>query len=178
MEIIVDRSLRHWWFFLIRGILFILLGIYMIAAPAAGYVALGFLFGLIILVAGVSELLRVVREKSAVSRGWHLAIGLFDIIAGIALIGHITASETILRIVVALWFLFKGISLLGFSGLRQRYWPIILGGVIITVFGLFILFSPAFGAATIILWTAFAFALIGIMNIMLSIRMKSLETQG
>jgi len=47
MEITVDRNWRHWWVFLTRGILFILLGIYMFASPAQSYAALAFLFGLI-----------------------------------------------------------------------------------------------------------------------------------
>src|SRR5471030_239000 len=115
MEIQVDRSLRHWWVFLLRGVLFILVGIYMICSPASSYAALGFMFGLIILLAGVAELLHV--SRSANNRGWHLFLGILDIILGIVLMGHIAASVTILRIIVGVWFLFRGFSLLSFSRL-------------------------------------------------------------
>jgi uncharacterized membrane protein HdeD (DUF308 family) len=100
MEISVDRSWRHWWVFLVRGILFIAMGIYMFATPANSFAALAFAFGLIIFVAGMGELIRVVREDNAANRGWHLALGLFDLIIGIALIGHLAAGEDILRIAV------------------------------------------------------------------------------
>lgn len=175
MEVIFTRSVRHWWFFLIRGILFIGLGIYMVATPAASYAALAFIFGLIILIAGIVELLRVVRDSDAFNRGLHLILGIIDIILGIVLVTHIAAGETILRILVGLWFLFKGLSLFGFSGMMQRSWPVIVGGVLIIIFSLFILFNSAFGAITIILWMAFAFVITGLMNIILAMRLKPLE---
>ena len=175
MEITVDKSWRHWWVFLIRGILFILLAIYMFATPANSFAALAFLFGLIILVAGVGELMRVVRERSAANRGWHLALGLFDIVVGIALVGHLAAGEDILRIVVGLWILFKGIALLILAGPAPRSWVLLGGGIIVAIFGIVVLFSPTFGSITIVLWTAFAFVIMGIMNIMLSLRLKTLE---
>jgi len=175
MEITVDRSWRHWWVFLIRGILFILLGIYMFASPAGSYAALAFLFGLIILVAGVSELMRVVREKSEVNRGWHLAIGVFDIIVGLALISHIAAGEAILRIIVGLWILIKGVSVLIYGSSAPRLMILMVGGVLVILFGLLVLINPVFGSVTIVLWTAFAFVMMGIMNIMLSLRLKKLE---
>lgn len=172
MEITVARGIRNWWVFLLRGILFVLVGIYMIVSPHTSYVALGFFFGLVILLAGVAELLRVTRDTGPANRGWHLFIGILDIILGIVLMGHIAASVAILRIIVGLWFLFKGISLAAFSGLSGRLWVLTLGGIITIFLGLMILFNASFGAMTIILWTAIAFILTGFANIMLSYRLK------
>ncbi|MBS1527412.1 MAG: DUF308 domain-containing protein [Bacteroidetes bacterium] len=174
MDMTVDRRLRNWWVFLIRGLLFILLGIYMIARPASGFAALGFLLGFIILVAGISELLHVVRDRGAFNRGWHLFIGILDILIGLILLSHIAASETILRIIVGIWFLFRGISLISFSGLLRRSWLMIIGGIIVIVFALLVLFNPVFGAMTIVLWTAIALIVTGVFNIMLAAWMKRL----
>ena len=174
MEITVDRSIRHWWVFLIRGILFVLTGIYMISSPATSFIALGFFFGLVILLAGVSELLHAYQGRRESSRGWHLMIGLIDIILGVVLMSHISASVTVLRIIVGIWFLFRGISLLGFSGILGKSWVLSLGGVLTLLFGLLVLFNPAFGSMTIILWIAFAFILTGLFNILLAFRLKRL----
>jgi uncharacterized membrane protein HdeD (DUF308 family) len=168
----VDRSLRHWWVFLIRGLLFILVGIYMICSPASSYAALGFLFGLIILLAGIAELLHVYRENRARNRGWHLFLGIVDIILGIILMGHIAASITILRIIVGIWFLLRGFSLLSFSGLIGKSWLLTVGGIITIIFAGLILFNPIFGAMTIILWTAIAFIVTGLFNVLLAFTMK------
>jgi uncharacterized membrane protein HdeD (DUF308 family) len=172
MEITVDRSIRHWWVFLVRGILFVLTGIYMINSPTTSYVALGFFFGLVILLAGVSELLHAYQGRKESNRGWHLMIGTIDIILGLILMSHISASVTILRIIVGIWFLFRGISLLGFSGILGKSWILSLGGILTLLFGLLVLFNPSFGAMTIILWIAFAFILTGIFNIFLAFRIK------
>lgn len=172
MEISVDRSLHRWWVFLIRGILFILTGIYMISSPASSFIALGFFFGLIIFLTGISELLHAYQGNKESNRGWHLMIGLIDIILGIILMSHISASVAILRIIVGIWFLFRGISLLGFSGILGKSWILSLGGVLIILFGLLVLFNPVFGSMTIILWIAFAFILTGIFNILLAFSLR------
>ena len=172
MEITVDRSLRHWWFFLARGILFVLAGIYMIASPATSFVALGFLFGLIIFIAGVAELIRVTRENTQVGRSWHLMLGIIDLILGLVLMAHITTSMAILRIILGLWFLFRGFSLFSFARHGDRSWMLIAGAILIFVFGLLILFNPTFGDMTIILWSGIAFILTGIFNVILGMTMK------
>jgi uncharacterized membrane protein HdeD (DUF308 family) len=169
----LDRSLRYWWVILIRGILFILLGVYMVCEPISGYAALGFLFGLFILLTGIAELLRVVGDHSSSGRAWHLFLGLVDLVLGIVFITHIIASADVLRVVVGLYFLFRGISLLSYSHFRGRSWPLILGGAITLLFGLFIIFNAVFGAITIIVFTAIAFIIMGIFNVWLGLHTRA-----
>jgi uncharacterized membrane protein HdeD (DUF308 family) len=172
MELTVSRSQRHWWMFVIRGIVFILLGIYMIAEPAGSFAALGFLFGLIIFLVGVSELLRVSRERTVGSRQWHLMLGIIDVILGVVFMAHVTASMAILRIILGLWFLFKGISLFTFSRHNITSWWLTAGAILVFVFGLLVLFNPTFGDMTIILWAAIAFIITGIFNTWLGFSLK------
>jgi uncharacterized membrane protein HdeD (DUF308 family) len=168
----LDRSLRYWWVILIRGVLFILLGIYMLLEPASGYAALGFLFGLFILLAGIAELLRVVGDHTRNGRAWHLFLGVIDIIVGIVFVTHIIASADVLRVIVGLYFLFRGISLLSYSHFRGRSWPLILGGAITAIFGVLIIFNAVFGAITLIIFTAIAFIIMGIFNTWLGLHIR------
>jgi uncharacterized membrane protein HdeD (DUF308 family) len=172
MELAIERSFRHWWAILLRGILFLAVGIYMICSPVEGIAALGLLFGVIIFIAGIAELLHVVRSRNSKERGWHLALGIIDIILGIVLIGHIAASVTILRIIVGVWFVFKGISLFSFSRAITNSWLLKVGGIVTVIFGLLIIFNGVFGSMTIVLFTAIAFIIIGFFNIWLGYRMK------
>jgi len=55
---------------------------------------------------------------------------------------------------------------------RKSAW-MVLAGFITILFALLIIFNPAFGAMTIILWTAAAFIAIGIFNGMLAFRLKA-----
>jgi uncharacterized membrane protein HdeD (DUF308 family) len=172
MDLGIDRSIRHWWVFLIRGILFVAVGIYMIASPIASFITLGFLFGLIIFVAGVSELFHVVRDHTQAGRSWHLMLGIIDLILGSVLMSHVAAGMAILRIVLGLWFVFRGVSLFMFSRRSGSSWLLIAGAVLTFIFGLLILFNPTFGDLTIIIWTAIAFIAVGFFNIAVGLMMR------
>ena len=173
MEIITERSFRHWWVFLLRGLVWIGLGIYMISEPAGSFAALGFLFGLILFLTGVVELLRVTRERTQAGRSWHLMLGIIDVILGCVLMGHVTTSMAILRIILGLWFVFRGFSLFSFARHTNHSWLIYAGAIMVAVFGLLVLFNPTFGDMTIILWTALAFIITGIFNIYLGYMVRS-----
>jgi uncharacterized membrane protein HdeD (DUF308 family) len=171
MEITIDRSLRHWWVFIIRGILFILLGVYMFCAPANGYLALSFLFGAAILVAGISELMHSYQYRGKANRGWHLFAGLIELLLGFVLISHLAASEIILRFIIGLYFLFRAIMIFSLNGITRSWW-VNLSGLVILALALLILINPVFGAMTIVLWTGLAFLFTGLMNVLLGIHLK------
>ena len=172
MAITVDRSIRHWWVFVLRGVLFILLSIYVFLSPTSAYLALSFLFGLVILLAGIAELLHAYQNRGQGNRGWHLFIGLIEIILGLVLMSHLAASMDVLRVTIGIYFLFRGVSILNFRALARGSWWVILGGLIVLLFGILVLVNPAFGAVTVIIWTGMAFLVIGILNVMLGLRMK------
>ena len=145
----------------------------MLTSPVTSFVALGFLFGLVIFIAGLGELLHVVRDKTATNRGWHLFLGIVDIILGLVLMAHVATSVAILRIIVGVWFLLRGISLISFSRRVGRSWVLTVGGIITALFGLLIIFNGVFGSMTIIIFIAVAFIFTGILNIWLGFRMRS-----
>lgn len=171
MEISIDRSWRLWWVFILRGILFILLGIYLFASPASGYLALSFLFGLTIFLAGVAELIRAYKDKGTGNRGWHLFAGLIDLLLGLVLMSNLAASMTVLRFIVGFYFLFKAVSVLTYRRHISSWW-LVLGGLIVLLFVILIWVNPVFGAMTILIWTALAFIVTGVLNVMLGLRMK------
>ncbi len=175
MESSVSRSLRHWWVILIRGLLFIFLGIYMIASPAGSFAALGFLFGFIILLAGLAELLHSTRARLVVSRRWHLFLGIIDVVLGIILMGHVATSMAIIRIVLGVWFLFRGVSLFSHFRNENNSYGLLAGAILTVVFGLLVLFNPTFGDMTIILWAAIGFIITGIFNVLLALLVKKVQ---
>jgi len=144
----------------------------MIASPGTSFSALGFMFGLVVFLAGLAELLHAVRQRNAGSRRWHLVLGIIDILLGIILMGHVTAGMEILRIIAGIWFILRGISLFGFSRLVGKSWLLITGGVLTTFFGLLLLFFPIIDDMTIIIWAALAFIITGIFNVILGISLQ------
>lgn len=172
MEITVDRSLRHWWVFVLRGIVFALVGVYIFMSPASAYLALSFMFGLVILLAGISELLHAYQDRGAANRGWHLFVGLVDLVIGLVLVSHLAASMDVLRVIMGVYFLFRGLSIVNFRRFARRPIWVLAGAVVVLLFGIMVIANPTFGAATIIIWTGAAFIVTGILNILLGIRMK------
>jgi uncharacterized membrane protein HdeD (DUF308 family) len=172
MEITVSRSLRHWWVFVLRGILFIVVGIYVFLSPVSAYLALSFLFGLIILLAGIAELIHAYQDRGSANRGWHLFVGLVDLLLGIILLSHLAASMDVMRVILGVYFLFRGLSMFNFRGFARRPAWILAGAIIVLLFGILVIANPVFGAATIIIWTGVAFIVTGILNVMLGLRMK------
>ncbi len=175
MEVTVSRSFRHWWVFVVRGILFTLLGIYIFTSPLSTYLALGFMFGLAILIAGITELLHAYQDHGSANRGWHLFAGIVDLLLGLVLISHLAASMLILRIIVGFYFLFKGVLVFKSRRMGGSQLWMIIGALITLVFVIMIWADPAFGAWTIIISTALAFIVTGILNIMLGLRMRRLS---
>ncbi|MES2278597.1 MAG: DUF308 domain-containing protein [Bacteroidota bacterium] len=172
MEITVDRSIRHWWVFILRGLLFIGVSIYLFASPLSGLVALSFMFGLVILLTGITELLRAYRDHGAGNRGWHLFIGLVDLLLGLVLMSHLAAGLLIMRVVIGFYFLFKGITVLTFRKHPGGTWWVIIGSLLVFLFVVLIWFNPTFGAAAIVVWTGMAFLITGVLNVSLGLRMR------
>ncbi len=79
METLMSHySLRHWWVFVFRGILFSSAsGIYVFMSPASAYIALSFLFGFGYFT-GWDCWSYCMPTRIAVrrNRGWHLFIGI------------------------------------------------------------------------------------------------------
>jgi uncharacterized membrane protein HdeD (DUF308 family) len=172
METYIKDHIKHWWVFLLRGLLFILLGCYMLSAPARSYVALSLFFGIVVLVAGGIELLHAFTNRSAEGKWWRIVAGLIDIVLGVILVSHLVISMSMLPFVLAAWFLIRGVSLFSFSASTRHPGWLIAAGVLTILFALLLIFNPVLGAMTIVTWTAVAFMVTGIFNGLLAFRLK------
>jgi uncharacterized membrane protein HdeD (DUF308 family) len=172
MESAVYRSLRHWWVFLLRGILFIGAAIYMIFSPTIGYTGLGFIFGFVIFLASIAELLRIARGSDAANRTRHLMLGVIDLAIAVILMQYIGKNVAILRLMVGIWFLIGSISLFDFSLIVGKSVLLGLVAVITAIVGLFIIFDAAFSSVTILVFTTIAFIITGLFYSWLGYSMK------
>jgi len=78
---------------------------------------------------------------------------------------QVAIGVTILRIIVGIWLLLQGVSLLSLSRINKGSGKWLIGGFFAMILALLILFNPALGFLTIVLWTAIA--LIRIFNVLL-----------
>lgn len=175
MAIEFYSNTKHWWMFLLRGLVFMLVGVYMISAPTQSYMALSLLFGILILVTGAAELGHALTNRHSRRWKWRLVVGLIDLVLGLILIFNISLSMAVMPILVGIWLFLTGISLLTFATVIRNPMWLVIGGVLTTIVSILVMFVPSFGAVTIVIWTALAFLIAGIFNGLLAFRLKEVN---
>jgi len=169
----VYNTIRHWWVFLLRGLFFVLVGIYMVSFPIASFAAIGFIVGIVVILTGISELMHAYAHRYVVGWNWRFLLGFADMALGLFLAFDLSVSIVVLPFILGAWFLLRGFSLFSFASvIRHSLW-LVVGGLVTVVFALMVIFNPVFGVMTIVLWAAFAFMITGIANVILAFRLKT-----
>lgn len=177
----IKNDIKNWWLFTLIGVLLLIAGFYTLSNPLASYLGLAILFGGLILIHGVMELSFAIGNREHLQRwGWTLAAGILDIILGFILLLYPRLSMTVLPFIVGFYILLLGASLSSYAfqlkSLSVKGWGWVLaGGILTIIFGLSMIFNPVIGIATIVGWTAFAFIIAGIVNIVFSFQLKKIK---
>ncbi|MDE6496038.1 MAG: DUF308 domain-containing protein [Duncaniella sp.] len=131
---------RYWWVVLVAGILMVLCGFAYWFWPVAGYAVASQIFGWLLVLLGVVQLL----VSSGVNRprgwGWWLAGGIIDMFIGFLMVRSVVLSEAVFPYFIAFIFIFWGISALCSavqqSG-RRYWWMYLVNGVLMLLIGFF-----------------------------------------
>lgn len=173
-----NYAAQYWWLMLCSGILFMVLGIWILAAPVSSYLSLSLLFAFGMIFAGIFEVtFSISNHKRLRGWGWSLSGGLVDIFLGTYLLSLPLLTMVVMPIVVGLWMLFRGFMAISSSielrayGMLDWAW-LLLTGVLIVILSILIIGDPFFGTVNIAVWTAFAFLLSGIFRILLSLQLR------
>lgn len=184
MKAIINTShqaIRYWWVHLIMGILFVLMGFWVISRPISTYLALSVFFSVLMFISGFSGIiLYIYNRKTTHNWGWHLTGSIIDFIVGIILISHPDITIAILPLVVAFWFMFRGFFGMGLSFEFKRsgvknWWIALLFAILAIIFSFMIIDNPALGRISIVYLTAFALYSIGSMRMFLAFNMRNLH---
>ncbi|MEA2720680.1 MAG: hypothetical protein QOJ39_2544 [Candidatus Eremiobacteraeota bacterium] len=179
----IARLSNHWWLFLIRGILAIMLGILMPLFPGAAIYTLAILFGAYAFVDGIVAIVAAVRSNHADGNWiWLLVEGVLGIGVGVITFFYPGITALWLVYLFAAWALLTGILAIA-TAIRVRQAVAnelltILIGVISIVAGIVIFFVPVAGVVAIA-WTIGVYAfLAGIFLIGLAMRLKRIHDHG
>jgi len=175
------RDVKHWWIFMLIGILLLLAGFYAFSNPLASYLGLAVFFGFLILFNGIMELSFALSNRRRLYHwGWTFAAGLFDSILGIILLVYPAISINVFPFILGFYLLLLGASLGSYAfqlhALSIKGWAwILLGGMLTIIFALSMIFNPLIGVVTIVGWTAFGFIIGGVFNILFSLKLKKIN---
>lgn len=177
----LKQEVKNWWLSLILGVLYVIVGLWLMFSPFSGYAALSILFSVSMLVSGLLEISFAVSNRRRVSSwGWYLVGGIVDLILGFYLILYPWVSMEVIPFIIAFWLMFRGFSSVGYAMDLKRYgtrdwgWYIALG-ILAIICSFIILWQPAVGAIYAVYMISFAFLIIGLFRIMLSFELKNLH---
>ncbi len=169
------------WLMLISGSLIAVLGITMLFTPLATLVTLAAIIGIAMIISGISEIVSFYGEAKGHRSGWMLASGIITGLLGIwTLFGRGSqALAAIIPFVFAVWVMTSSIMRIvgsinlkaeGFSG----WAAIFVLGVIGTILGFILLFSPVLSSVIVAYSIAFMLITYGINNVILFFRLHKL----
>lgn len=163
---------------IIMGLLFVGVGVWVFLTPIASYLTLAFLFSLAFLISGILEIVSAIgASKTSENWGWTLVGGIIDFLIGLLLIFQPAISVVVLPLFIGFAILFRSIMSVGWSirlkkiGIRDWGFLLLLG-ILGILFSFILLFNPLFAGFTIVFYTAIAFVIAGIIQIVFALRSR------
>lgn len=174
-------SIKNWWWFIVKGILFIIAGVAVLSQPVEGYVGLSILFSVVILGIGISQLIfSISNRQSLPGWGWTLTSGIIDIAIGLYLVIFPLVTLATLPYFVGFWLLFRSFYIMGASfdlnSLKIPGWGwLFAGGLLLMILSSLILYYPLAGAVGIVSVSGAAFLMGGILSIMMAFKLRNIK---
>jgi uncharacterized membrane protein HdeD (DUF308 family) len=149
----VGTSLHaHWRFFLIEGVVLLVLGLAAIAIPPLATIAVELLIGWLILFSGVIGLIATVRTRGAPGFGWSLLSALLGTVVGVLLLASPLRGAVTLTLVLTVFFFLEGIASIFYALEHKRElsgrwaWMLFSGLVDLLLAGVIVLGLPGTAA--------------------------------
>jgi uncharacterized membrane protein HdeD (DUF308 family) len=105
----------HWVFFLVEGIILVVLGLAAILIPPIASLAVAIIVGWLFLISGVVGLVMTFWLRHAPGFWWSLVSALLGIAAGVVLLGWPVSGLLSLTLVLIVFFVFEGIASIMFA---------------------------------------------------------------
>jgi len=176
-----DSLARNWQAIAVRGGAAVVFGLALLFWPAPTLLTLIYIFGIFVLVEGVTAVVSGARQPQGVS--WALVVlGLIGIAAGIATFVWPSISGLILLYVIGFWAIAAGIVEIA-EGVRLRQaianeWLLIATGIVSLFFGLIVVVSPGTGALALTFFIGFFGLIYGVLQLALALRLRAVEQAG
>ncbi len=117
----ITNSLRaHWKFFLVEGIVLVILGLIAVGVPPLATVTVEILIGWLILLSGVLGLVMTFQTRGSPGFGWSLVSAIVGILVGIALLIWPLSGVFSLTLMLTVFLALEGIVSIMYSLAHRR----------------------------------------------------------
>ena len=140
---------------IIAAVCFLAAGVLMIAQPARAWVALTWVFALLVLVSGILNIIAYFAElKGVPGAGTILASGIISVILGILLFSNLFMTAFVMTTLFALWLIVAAVQWIAYAMAAKKeeiplWWLFLILGIVIVVIGLAALLNPVVSAGVI-----------------------------
>ncbi len=169
---------NKWWIPLLKGIVFIILGILSLIHPLNALLTLGAYIGYVSIFTGILYFIYYfTNKKEQEFTSWFLLEGLLDIVFGVVILSNPTRTAEVLPLLLGFWIILLGIvQISGGIALGKIYpkgkiWLLILG-VLSIIFGFMIVNSPVISGMAITTMLGVFFLAYGGIQIYSSFKLK------
>lgn len=163
----------NWYIALLKGVMLIIFGIWLLKSPAENLTKLSILFGILIIIGGLFEVGLAFNNRQKHKKWeWTLASGILDVLLGAFLVANPAFIIWVVSIFVSIWLLIRGIIAIRYALILKKAnnpnftYSLIFGIILIVLAVIFVLHPQVLGI-TLIFWTALAFISLGIFRIIL-----------
>jgi uncharacterized membrane protein HdeD (DUF308 family) len=169
---------RYWWTTLLRGLVWILFGIVLLAEPGISLVTLTLMFGIFAFIDGVAAVVSAIGGRKQYENWWVLLLtGLAGIAVGVLTFINPGATALGLLYYIAIWAIATGLfGLMTAIYLRKEiqgeFW-LGLAGLASIAFGVLLIMRPGAGALTV-LWLIGAYSIaLGLILVILAFETRA-----
>lgn len=170
------KPIKSWWIALLRGVLLIVLGIWMLKMPVATFSTVSVIIGLILSLSGLIEAGVGIYYRNKIPEWyWNVLAGCIDIIIGLFLITNPKAILMIITLVISFWITLRGILIikdaLELKRNNSKNWGIMLAaGILVLIIAVILIWHPQIIGLTIVFWIAISFIFLGIFRVFLAFK--------
>ena len=146
---------RIWWLPVLRGVVLLILGLFMLIQPLGTVKALVWVFGVFAIIDGLIAIAQWLGNRKEPGAGWWLVSGLVGIAFGVIAVVWTGPTAQVIFYLIALWVLVLGV--LGIIAAvvlyRSRdigwYW-VLTFGLVSFLFGLLLIMNPQTSVSVIV----------------------------
>jgi uncharacterized membrane protein HdeD (DUF308 family) len=170
---------KSWWKYALLGIIFLAMGVFVLAHVVAASIVSAIFFGAALVVSGAFQAVHAFWERDWGGFFLSLLIGLFYLAGGILLLLDPVGASIALTLVISIMLVISGVFrlILAYRLRPMGTWMLVLSGILgILTGGLIIAGWPASGLIVLGLFLGIDFLFFGTWWIMLSIGLRSVNT--
>ena len=177
----MKNAMKYWWLILLKGIILILLSIYVFGHPVGALLGLAVYLGTALLLTGIFLIAAALSTRDTDDQwGWRLTEGILDVIFAIILLANPAVTATVFPFVVGFWMIFYGIMIFtGSFGLKKSgegtWWLNLIVGILTVFMGYVIMSDFLAGTAAITFWIGTGILLFGIVNVVIALNLRKVN---